>query len=110
MLFVSVYGPKGPSDEVTMKHVGHFNYQVSYLVKQRAEYVITVKWGEDHIPGSPFKVEIGLFSLISFQTPKKTICCTVSPIFNSISKNVKKTFSFKSFFEDLKCEFSNPLF
>ena len=55
---MSVYGPKGPSDEVTMKHVGHFNYQVSYLVKQRAEYVITVKWGEDHIPGSPFKVEI----------------------------------------------------
>jgi len=58
LLFVAVYGPKGPSDEVFMKHVGNNNYQVNYTVRDRGDHVLIVKWGEDHIPGSPFKVEV----------------------------------------------------
>jgi len=58
LLFVAVYGPKGPCDEVFMKHLGHNNYQVNYAARDRGDYVIVVKWGEDHIPGSPFKVDV----------------------------------------------------
>jgi filamin len=58
LLFVAVYGPKGPCDEVFMKHLGHNNYQVNYAVRDRGDYVIVIKWGEDHIPGSPFKVDV----------------------------------------------------
>ncbi|XP_076669355.1 filamin-A-like isoform X2 [Andrena cerasifolii] len=58
ILFVGVYGPKGPCEEVSMKHTGRNNYNVSYLVRERGEYIVIVKWGDEHIPGSPYKVEV----------------------------------------------------
>ncbi|KAK0161840.1 hypothetical protein PV327_008250 [Microctonus hyperodae] len=58
ILFVGLYGPKGPCEEVYVKHVGRNNYSVSYLVRERGEYIVIVKWGDDHIPGSPFKVDV----------------------------------------------------
>ncbi|KAL6438960.1 hypothetical protein ACFW04_003771 [Cataglyphis niger] len=58
ILFVGVYGPKGPCEEVFVKHTGRNNYNVSYLVRERGEYIVIVKWGDDHIPGSPYKVEV----------------------------------------------------
>lgn len=57
MLFVGIYGPKGPCEEVFIKHTGRNTYQVNYLVRERGEFILIVKWGDDHIPGSPFKVE-----------------------------------------------------
>ncbi|XP_015175448.1 PREDICTED: filamin-A isoform X4 [Polistes dominula] len=58
ILYVGVYGPKGPCEEVYLKHTGRNNYNVSYLVRERGEYIVIVKWGDDHIPGSPYKVEV----------------------------------------------------
>ncbi|XP_076762357.1 filamin-A-like isoform X2 [Xylocopa sonorina] len=58
ILYVGVYGPKGPCDEVFVKHTGRNNYNVSYLVRERGEYIVIVKWGDDHIPGSPYKVDV----------------------------------------------------
>jgi filamin len=57
ILYVGIYGPKLPVDEVHIKHTGRGVYNVNYMVKERGEYIIIVKWGEDHIPGSPFKAE-----------------------------------------------------
>jgi len=56
LLYVTVYGPKGPCDEVFVKHLGRNMYEVKYQVKERGDHVVIVKWGEEHIPGSPFKV------------------------------------------------------
>ncbi|XP_043250799.1 filamin-A isoform X4 [Colletes gigas] len=58
ILYVGMYGPKGPCDEVVVKHTGRNNYSVSYWVRERGEYIVIVKWGDDHIPGSPYKVEV----------------------------------------------------
>ncbi|XP_043469574.1 filamin-A isoform X2 [Leptopilina heterotoma] len=58
ILYCGVYGPKGPCEEVYVKHAGRNNYNVSYLVRERGEYIVIVKWGDDHIPGSPYKVEV----------------------------------------------------
>ncbi|XP_065219553.1 filamin-A isoform X2 [Planococcus citri] len=58
ILFVGLYGPKGPCEEVFIKHTGRNNYNVNYMCRERGEYIIFVKWGEDHIPGSPFRVEV----------------------------------------------------
>ncbi|EEB10613.1 Filamin-C, putative [Pediculus humanus corporis] len=58
ILYVGVYGPKGPCEEVFIKHTGRNNYQVGYLVKERGDYLVIVKWGDDHIRGSPFKVDV----------------------------------------------------
>ncbi|XP_015782662.1 filamin-A isoform X2 [Tetranychus urticae] len=57
ILFAAVYGPKGPCDDVTIKHLGLNVYNVTYNLKDKGDYVLIVKWGDDHIPGSPFKVE-----------------------------------------------------
>lgn len=53
-----MYGPKGPCEEVFIKHTGRNTYNVNYLVRERGEYILIVKWGDDHIPGSPYKVEV----------------------------------------------------
>ncbi|XP_063851785.1 filamin-A-like isoform X6 [Scylla paramamosain] len=58
ILYVGVYGPKSPCEEVYIKHVGHNNYQVSYKVKERGNHILMVMWGEEHIPGSPFKLDM----------------------------------------------------
>jgi len=56
VLYVGVYGPEIPCDEVVIKHQGEKRYSVSYIVHQKGEYIIFVKWGDDHIPGSPYRV------------------------------------------------------
>uniref|UniRef100_A0A8C9R1D2 Filamin B n=1 Tax=Scleropages formosus TaxID=113540 RepID=A0A8C9R1D2_SCLFO len=58
MLLVGVHGPSTPCEEVSVKHVGNRQYNVTYVVKERGSYILAVKWGEDHIPGSPFHVTV----------------------------------------------------
>ncbi|KAG7226659.1 hypothetical protein INR49_001829 [Caranx melampygus] len=58
MLLVGVHGPQVPCEEVLVKHLGNLQYNVSYMLKERGNYILVVKWGEDHIPGSPFHVVV----------------------------------------------------
>lgn len=58
MLMVGVYGPKNPCEEVVIKHVGNQQYQVNYCIKDKGDYMLIVKYGDQHIPGSPFQVEV----------------------------------------------------
>ncbi|XP_054165990.1 filamin-A-like [Oppia nitens] len=57
LLFVALYGPKGPSDEISVKHQGRNIYNVSYQCREKGDYIMVVKWGDDNVPGSPFKIE-----------------------------------------------------
>ena len=58
MLMVGVLGPHYPCEEIKITHKGRNQYNVSYVVKERGDYVMFVKWGEDHVPGSPFHVTV----------------------------------------------------
>ncbi|XP_062843022.1 filamin-B isoform X2 [Trichomycterus rosablanca] len=58
MLLVGVLGPQTPCEEIMVKHMGNMQYNVSYILKDRGNYLLAVKWGEDHIPGSPFHVSV----------------------------------------------------
>ena len=58
MLIVGVKGPLTPIEEVHVKHIGNNRYTVTYVAKESGDYVLIVKWGEDHIQGSPFYVTI----------------------------------------------------
>lgn len=60
ILFVGLYHPRGPSEEVQTKHTGKNNYTVNYYIRERSDYVMVVLWNEAHIPGSPFSVEVSL--------------------------------------------------
>lgn len=56
MLLVGIYGKFLHSHEVQTKHMGHANYQVTYVLKQEGEYLLSIKYGDVHIPGSPFVI------------------------------------------------------
>ncbi|RXM35146.1 Filamin-A [Acipenser ruthenus] len=58
MLLVGVHGPKVPCEEIIVKHQGKLIYNVTYLLKDKGDYVLVVKWGEEHIPGSPYQVSV----------------------------------------------------
>ncbi len=58
MLMVGVYGPKIPCEEVVVKHIGNQQYQVTYCVKDKGDHMLIVKYGDQHIPGSPFEVQV----------------------------------------------------
>ncbi|XP_063147804.1 filamin-B isoform X4 [Candoia aspera] len=58
MLLVGVHGPTIPCEEVSVKHLGNYQYHVTYVVKEKGDYLLAVKWGEEHIPGSPFHVTV----------------------------------------------------
>lgn len=55
-LFASMFGPGGPCD-LNLKHVGNNVYSVNYSVSETGRYTLHVKWGDDHIPGSPFTID-----------------------------------------------------
>ena len=31
---------------------------MDYVVRERGKYIIFVKWGDDHVPGSPYHIEV----------------------------------------------------
>ncbi len=55
---VGMMGPHYPCESVHIKHKGRNQYTVSYIVKERGDYLLIVKWGDQHIPGSPFHVNV----------------------------------------------------
>lgn len=56
-LFVGVLGPEIPCEEILIKHRGSHRYSVEYVVKEKGNYVIIVKWGDEHVSGSPFHIK-----------------------------------------------------
>ncbi|XP_066504550.1 filamin-C isoform X2 [Hoplias malabaricus] len=58
MLMVGVHGPRTPCEDVYVKHMGNRLYNVSYTVKEKGNYVVIVKWGDESVPGSPFHVTV----------------------------------------------------
>uniref|UniRef100_A0A8C6NZL1 Filamin C n=1 Tax=Nothobranchius furzeri TaxID=105023 RepID=A0A8C6NZL1_NOTFU len=58
MLMVGVHGPQTPCEEVYVKHMGNKLYNVTYTVKDKGSYTVIVKWGDDNVPGSPYKVAV----------------------------------------------------
>merc|ERR1712223_1360528 len=57
ILYVGVYGPETPCEEVVIKHKGSKRYSVDYVVRERGQYIIFVKWGDELVAGSPFHIE-----------------------------------------------------
>jgi filamin len=58
MMYIGMMGPKGPCDELIVKHQGNLQYSVQYMVKDSGRYILVIKWGDQEIPGSPFSVEV----------------------------------------------------
>ena len=58
MLLIGVMGPRIPCEEVVVRHQGHGQYTVVYRPSERGNHVLVVKWGDQHVPGSPFHIVV----------------------------------------------------
>lgn len=60
MLFCGMIGPAGspPVEEMIVKHGARNVFNVAYCVKQKGKHTLFVKYGEEHIPGSPFEINV----------------------------------------------------
>lgn len=58
LLLVGVQGPQTPCEEVNVKHIGGKKYAVTYSAQEPGKYLLVIKWGTDHVPGSPFHLTI----------------------------------------------------
>nr|CAH8850742.1 unnamed protein product [Trichobilharzia regenti] len=58
VLYVGVSGPVAACEEVNIKHLGHGQYAINYTVRDRGRHQIMIKWGDQHVPGSPFTVNV----------------------------------------------------
>ncbi|CAF4836343.1 unnamed protein product [Rotaria sp. Silwood1] len=58
-LTVDVLSPKGPCKEVFIQYIGKNQYYVEYIVRKKAPYyMLIVKWDDQHIPGSPWHINV----------------------------------------------------
>jgi hypothetical protein len=44
--------------QVYVKHKGGKQYGISYRLKEPGQYVLYVKWGDEHVPGSPYQINV----------------------------------------------------
>jgi filamin len=58
ILLIGLAGPLGPIDEVHVRHLGQQRFSVAYTVKDRGAHILMVKWGDEHVPGSPFMIDV----------------------------------------------------
>ena len=56
MLVVGIAGPRVPCEQLNVVHMGNLKYIVKYRLSQPGNYVLMVKWGDEHIRGSPFNI------------------------------------------------------
>lgn len=58
MLLVGIQGPRAPCEELQVKHLGRQLYSVAYVVRERGEHLLVLKWGDHHVPHSPFRITV----------------------------------------------------
>uniref|UniRef100_A0A336MMC0 CSON014222 protein n=1 Tax=Culicoides sonorensis TaxID=179676 RepID=A0A336MMC0_CULSO len=56
-LLVGIYGPHGYIDELWIHHLGAHLYYVKYHAGEPGPYIISILWGGENVPGSPYFIE-----------------------------------------------------
>ncbi|CAM4775136.1 unnamed protein product [Rotaria magnacalcarata] len=71
ILLVGLYSPLGPCERLVVKRIMPFSpgfiYQVSYRVRTRGQYILTILYGAnmEHVPGSPYLSSFNNDSVVS---------------------------------------------
>ncbi|ESN97587.1 hypothetical protein HELRODRAFT_178024 [Helobdella robusta] len=59
LLNLGMIGPSGnPVSELTYKKVKPTSYNVSFIAAEKGDHTLTIHWGADDIPGSPFTIPV----------------------------------------------------
>ncbi|VUZ47652.1 unnamed protein product [Hymenolepis diminuta] len=58
MLLAGMMGPDHPCERFEIVHTGNNRFNVTYRVEEVGQYWLSIMWGNQHIPGSPFQVDV----------------------------------------------------
>lgn len=58
MLLAGMMGPEHPCERFEIVHTGNNRFNVTYKVEDIGQYWLSIMWGDQHIPGSPFRVDV----------------------------------------------------
>lgn len=57
ILSVGMISPSGSGEaELSIKKTSNTTYTVNYTCKEQGEHVLSIKYGDEDIPGSPFSI------------------------------------------------------
>lgn len=56
-LLLGIYGPHGYIDELFIHHLGVHMYYVTYHAGVPGPYIISILWGGENVPGSPYFID-----------------------------------------------------
>ena len=60
LLTLGMISPTGnPVSELSYKKARAGSYTVTYKADEKGDHTLTIRWGPDDVPGSPFKIPIG---------------------------------------------------
>jgi len=60
LLTVGMISPTGnPVSELSYKRQRAAVYNLTYKADEKGDHTLTIRWGANDIPGSPFKIPIG---------------------------------------------------
>lgn len=59
LLSVSMISPTGlPVKELTCKKLKPLVYNVTYLAEEKGDHILSIRWGTNDVPGSPFIINM----------------------------------------------------
>jgi filamin len=59
LLTMGLLAPSGnPASELSFKKARATTYNVSYTAAEKGDHTLTIRWGPDDIPGSPFTIPV----------------------------------------------------
>lgn len=59
LLTMGMISPSGnPVGEISLKKQRPTVYNVSYNCQEKGDHTLTIRWGADDIPGSPFTIPV----------------------------------------------------
>jgi len=59
MLTLGLMSPSGnPVEELTYKKTRPTIYTVNYRCREKGEYQMIIRWGNEDVPGSPFNITV----------------------------------------------------
>lgn len=60
LLTIGMISPTGiPVSELAYKKQRVGIYNVTYKPEEKGDHILTIRWGSDDVPGSPFNISVG---------------------------------------------------
>lgn len=56
-LEIGILGPTQPCNQIFVEHKGDLKFDVKFVVVEKGNQLVSIKWHGEHVPGSPFDIK-----------------------------------------------------